>query len=186
MTGVGHVRRLVDEVWRLRRQGRTTAALRKAQEALRLARQEKEPETLVMALRAVAQIWTDVARIDDATPPLEEAVALCRQLGHEPLLAHTLRHLADVLGASDAPASRARGLELAREALALTRSAGVEGLELANTVRALAVLEEQVRPGARDAAPLWAEARTLYAASGVDAGVEECAEALARIEGGGT
>ena len=53
-------------------------------------------------------------------------------------------------------------------------------LDVANAVRPLAILSEEA--GDTEAARrLWEEARDLYEACGVQAGVDECSERLARL-----
>jgi tetratricopeptide (TPR) repeat protein len=113
-----------------------------------------------------------------ALGPHEEAVAICRELGDPLLLAHTVRHLGDVH-------QDAGRLDLAEpcyhEALALYRSHGqAHTLDLANAIRPLAMLKE--KNGELDEARrLWLEARGLYAAVDVQAGVAESAARLARL-----
>ena len=86
-------------------------------------------------------------RLDDALHLYEEAVALCR-LDNDPLqLAHTVRHLGDVhhdAGRLD------RAEHCYREALAWYRAhPNTPPLDLANTLRPLAILEERLGRTAR-------------------------------------
>jgi tetratricopeptide (TPR) repeat protein len=105
----------------------------------------------------------------------QQAVALLRQANSPLRLAHTLRHLADVHCEAGNPAPAE---PLYREALELYRSsANTPGLELANALRPLALLLTG-RGDHDEARLLWLEARTLYAAAGVGAGVEECERRL--------
>ena len=93
-------------------------------------------------------------------------------------LAHTARHPGDVY--------RENGhSELARpcyeEALALYRAhPEAAPLDVANAIRSMAVLkhDSDERPAAR---ALWIEARELYAAEGIDAGVAECDRRLGQL-----
>lgn len=114
----------------------------------------------------------------DARRSYEEAVSLLREEGDPFRLAHTLRHLGDVLR----EAGRSSDAEPCyREALAMYR--GQEGtlpLDLANAIRPLAILETAAGRG-REARELWEEARALYEAVGVREGVAECAQQLARL-----
>lgn len=107
----------------------------------------------------------------------EKKVARARASGDARALAHALRHLVEIH-------TGAGRLELAdtciSEALELYRPMGdLPTLELANTLRPLALLREaQGRlDEARDA---WEEARVLYEATGIEAGVAECDAHLGR------
>jgi len=103
----------------------------------------------------------------------EEAVALFREVDEPLVLAHTIRHLGDVYQEQGRP-------DLAEpryhEALGLYRShEDGPSLDFANAVRSLAVLRwEQTRT-------LWEEARDLYAAVGVEAGVKESSARVAAL-----
>ncbi len=103
----------------------------------------------------------------------EESVALLRELEEPLLLAHTVRHLGDVYheeGRSDLAEN------CYVEALSLYRKHEDRSpLDLANAVRSLAVLPwEQSRA-------LWEEARDLYTAIGVEAGIKESSARLAAL-----
>jgi len=103
----------------------------------------------------------------------EEAVALFRETEEPLALAHTIRHLGDVYLEQGRP-------DLAEpcylEAVGLYRShAGASSLDLANAVRSLAVLRwEQTRT-------LWDEARQLYTALNIDAGIKESTARLTAL-----
>jgi tetratricopeptide (TPR) repeat protein len=103
----------------------------------------------------------------------EEAVAMFREVDEPLILAHTIRHLGDVYHEQGRP-------DLAEpcyhEALALYRShEDGPSLDLANAVRSLAVLRwEQTRA-------LWEEARSLYTAMTIDAGVKESTARIAAL-----
>jgi tetratricopeptide (TPR) repeat protein len=113
-------------------------------------------------------------RITDALRNYELAAALYREQDNPLRLAHTVRHVADIL----------RGLGRWEEARALYAEA-IEiyraqpdsvALDMANALRGSALLKEAT--GA-DAVELWREARGLYAAAGIDAGVEEADRRIA-------
>ena len=108
---------------------------------------------------------------------LVEAVDLARKSGDERLLAHTIRHLADVhrrLG----QLSEAEPFYV--EALAIYRqSQSTAPLEFANALRPLALLKEGQSKKA-EAKQIWEEAKSLYQSVSIDAGVEECDEAIRR------
>ena len=80
------------------------------------------------------------------------------------------RMVIDALAEADGP----------RSAAELSETIG-DTVPLSSLYRSLAVLEEAVRPARGGARPLWLEARELYATVGIDAGVQECDEALARL-----
>lgn len=107
----------------------------------------------------------------------EKKVARARASGDARALAHALRHLVEIhTGAGRhelADAFISEALELYRPMRDLPP------LELANTLRPLALLREaQGRlDEARDA---WEQARVLYEATGIEAGVAECDAHLRR------
>ncbi len=123
----------------------------------------------------LGQIERDEDRAENALPYYEEAVSLCRKEGDPLRLAHAVRHLADL----HRGASR---LDLAAscydEALALYRGdQRTAALDLANAIRGFALLKDG-RGDVEEGRRLWEEARTLYLAVGVQAGVEECSARL--------
>ncbi len=161
-----------------RREGRLSDARRDFAAAVSSCRLKAAPRELVRSLKGVAQIERDKGRADAAVPFYEEAVAVCRQ-GRDVLgLAHTIRHLGDAH-------YEAGRLDLAetclREALELYRGHDVAPLlDLANAIRPLALLEGAL--GRRvEAVRLWEEASDLYAAVGVQEGVDESAAHIARL-----
>jgi arsenate reductase len=99
--------------------------------------------------------------------------------GDVALLAHALRHVGDLQFEAGDPVASAASL---RKALGHYRGLGAgHDLDLANTLRGLARATAAIDGPAR-ALDAWREARDLYAACGVDAGVVECDRRLA--EGG--
>lgn len=118
-----------------------------------------------------------MGRRDAALRLYREAVPLCRR-GDDPLvLAHTVRHLGDVL-------REIGDLEGAEpcytEALALYRAhPSPPLLDVANAVRRMAILREALGEN-EHARALWREARELYREVGIEAGVSESA---AHLEG---
>ncbi len=115
-------------------------------------------------------------RREDVRARYEAAAERHRSDGDRRRLAHALRHLAEIH-------TENRRLELADECLSEALGiyepmADLPALELANTVRPLALLREA--QGRRDEAmTAWREARALYERSGVQAGVDECDAHLA-------
>lgn len=152
--------------------------IRETTERVRKLRAENDPDQLAAALRKLAELRRHEGDEAKALENYEEAVSLYRKSGNSLRLAHTVRHLGDIH-------RRAGRFDLAlacyEEALGICRrSKNVSTLDLANTVRALAVLRSDTGRSAA-AEKLWKEARTLYEESGVRAGVDECDERLAAL-----
>jgi tetratricopeptide (TPR) repeat protein len=96
--------------------------------------------------------------------PYEEAIALMRELDQPLLLAHTVRHLGDILRHTG---DLGRSRRCYDEALALYLASNERpSLDYANALRGAALLQEQ-RGESAAAADLWAEARPLYDSCGV-------------------
>lgn len=132
-------------------------------------------------LRDLAESERRSGHGDRAIAAYEQAVAILRGLGDPLRLAHTIRHLGDVHcdeGHLDAAAI------CYTEALQIYRAAAEPPmLDLANALRAMAVLKERV--GARaEAAELWREAGSLYERANVEAGVAESARRVALLTSG--
>jgi hypothetical protein len=113
-------------------------------------------------------------RYEDARHGYLAAVEVCRASGDARLLAHTLRHLGDI----EREMARMGDAEIHLvEALNIARREEVAPLELANTIRVLALI--------RGDEALWREAHGLYVRTNVPAGIAETARrlaALARVE----
>ena len=138
---------------------------------------EEQPPDLVVALKGLGQIERDAGNRAAALARYEEAVAVCRLLGESNLLAHTIRHLADIHYEMGRPDLAEAAYE---EALAIYRRQKPGALELANAIRGFAVLKDEA--GRLDEAErLWEEAHALYVAANVPPGVAESAERLARL-----
>ena len=111
---------------------------------------------------------------------LPEAVAAARNAGDPLRLAHAVRHLGDV----HRHAGRLVEAEACYdEALSLygRHAAGAAALDHANALRPMAILKENLGH-VEEARVLWGRARELYGAAGVEAGVAECADHLARLD----
>ena len=154
-----------------RRAQREDDALQSFTDAVAAARRDGNDADLVHALKGLGQIERDLGRGERALPLYEEAVELCLALDDLPGLAHTLRHLGDIHQDAGAFSSALAPYE---QALALYRRLpDTPALELANALRPFALLREGL--GEADAArALWREARALYLAAGIEAGVAEC------------
>jgi tetratricopeptide (TPR) repeat protein len=170
------IERYLAEGARHRREGRSEDALRAYQAAVDHARTLGPSAALLDALCGLGQVERDLGHREAATGRYEEALALCRTQGHSLRLAHVARHLGDLQRERE---RYAESRPLLEEALDLYRnSVGAPPLDVANALRSLALLLESTGSRA-GASSLWREARQLYAAAGVDAGVQECDARLA-------
>jgi tetratricopeptide (TPR) repeat protein len=162
--------KLTQQAVQARKEKRLADAKRDWAEAVELCRLEGMKRDLVSALKGLGQIERDMGHGDAALPLYEEAVALCREAGEPLALAHTIRHLGDI----HLEAGRLESAEPCyHEALTLyRRNERTAALDLANAIRPLAMLKEQ-KGEVKQARSLWAEAKELYAAVDVDAGVAE-------------
>lgn len=173
------VQRLMNQAAQARREGRLADAKRGWTEAISLCRHTGFRHDLITALKGLGQIERDLQNGDAALALYEEATTLSRVAGEPLLLAHTIRHLGDI----HLDAGR---LELAErcydEALALYRENAKQAaaLDLANAIRPLAILQER-KGNLEQAKSLWKEARELYAAVDVPAGVAESSSHLAQL-----
>ncbi len=169
---------LIESGLRARRADRPHEAYRAMSDAVAEARPGGASVDLVRALSGLAQMERDLDRRESAVPLYEEAVDLCRELGETLRFAHTIRHLGQVhheAGRLDAAGS------CLSEALDTYRAhGGPSPLDLANALRPLAILRGETG-SAEESKRLWAEARELYGRLGIDAGVEEADDWLARL-----
>ena len=118
-----------------------------------------------------AKVARDAGRLEASREAYRRAAELARTTRDEPMLAFALRHVADL----DRECGNAQdAVHGGQEAVQLYRALSDSGsLDLANALRVTALaLQDLGRK--EEAAPLWREARDLYASFGVDAGVEEC------------
>ncbi|MXZ71485.1 MAG: tetratricopeptide repeat protein [Acidobacteria bacterium] len=182
---------LIGKAWALRREALTGASGPEAElevigqvrghlvEAVAICRETGDAPGLVVALGKLGHVESDAGRHEAARACYEEAVTLAREGGDPARLAHALRHLGDV----HRRAGRLRESHACyAEALSLYdgTDTGPPPLEYANTVRPMAILKEAL--GETEAARgFWRRARDLYRAGGIDAGVAECEERLARL-----
>jgi len=127
--------------------------------ALAKARASHHTEHLVQSLIALGKTERDLKNLGAAHLYYQEAAALYRKLDDPLKLAHTIRHLGDIL--------QDQGLfHLAEphyvEALALYRAhPEAPPLDLANAIRGYAVLKTQTFQK-KEALALWHRARDLY------------------------
>jgi tetratricopeptide (TPR) repeat protein len=108
------------------------------------------------------------------------AVALRRSLDDPLSLAHTIRHLGDILREHGQPD---KAVPCYEEALEIYRKhEQTRPLDLANTIRGYAHLKADTGD-AEEATLLWHEAMALYAECGVQAGVAESQSQIAFLMG---
>jgi len=174
------IEELIARAGQHRRQHMLADAEREWAEAVRLSRQQNDIPSLIRALRGAAETERDAGRNSDALARYEDAVLLCRKHGDALLLAHTVRHLGDVrrhLGQhEDAHSCYDEALSIYR------RETGANPLDVANALRPFAILREK-QGDLESARAFWREARELYQSQGIDAGVVEASQALARLGG---
>ena len=170
---------LIERARQARRDNRLADAKRDLEEAIKLCRLAGAPVELAEALTGLGQIERDLQHNDAGLAHYEEAVEIYRAHGNAQRLAHTIRHVADIH-------RHARRYELAdtcyEEALGLYRAHGdTPPLDLANALRGWAILKEETGHAAQ-ARVLWLEAKELYTAVNVEAGVAESKRRLERLE----
>lgn len=164
-----------------RREKRLEDAKQLFAEAVEFCRSGAEDHAvLARSLTGLGQIERDLKNNAQAPQHYEEAASIYRSLPDPLRLAHTIRHAGDIL--------RNQGsLEQARpcyeEALTIYRGhAETPDLELANAIRGFALLAADAGETDR-ATTLWREARELYIAVNVQAGVHESDAQLRRLAG---
>jgi tetratricopeptide (TPR) repeat protein len=171
---------LLQQAFQARQEHRPNDAKRDLVEAVDLCLKEMicPRVELARALTGLGQIERDLDHVEAALYHYEEALALYRAEGDVLRVAHTVRHIGDM--------HRHEGrLELAatcyREALGLYRPhAETQSLDLANAIRGLAILKGDTGE-TEQARALWEEARHLYLALHVEAGVAESTRRLALL-----
>ena len=184
---------LIRKAWTLRRETMTAPpavevelraivdqARRHLVEAVAICRETGAGREPVAALGKLGHVEQDAGRHAAARACYEEAVAVARNVGDPLRLAHAVRHLGDVhrragrLAEAEACYDEALSLYVHPEA-------GTATLDHANAVRPMAILKEE-QGRVEEASALWRRARDLYLAVGMEAGVAECADRLARLD----
>ena len=172
------VDQLVSRAMQARREDRLQDARRDLVEAVELGRRTGVRVELARALAGLGQMERDLGHSDEACRLYEEAVAIYRGEGGALRLAHTVRHLGDIYR-EEGDAERASPCY--EEALAIYRGhAETPKLDMANAIRGFALLKSN-HGEAQKAKLLWREARDLYAAVRVEAGVAESARWLRQL-----
>jgi len=146
--------------------------------AVEICRNNGRQHDLAQALHLLANVETDMGHLNVARNLWEEAVSICRDVGDTLQRAQKVRHLGD--------------LHWRQKRLAEAETCYVEALRLysdhedppkldfANALTRYAKLKE-VRQLPQDALQLWTDARDLFGAIELEAGVEECSRHIARL-----
>ncbi len=125
-----------------------------------------------------AQILEDQKVLTYAFESRKYALAKFRKTGNELRIAHESRHIADLLvkmsQLEEAHLHYFHSLEVYR------KLENPDSLNLANTLRSFALLLEK-RNEKGKALGLWTEARDIYEKNGIEEGVEEANEQIARL-----
>ncbi len=169
---------LIASAYGARREGRPQEAKQLFSAAVTLCQAPSEQTMLAKALTGLGQIERDLRNIPEALRYYRAAEAIYRGLADPLRLAHTVRHVGDIL--------RGEGsLDQARpcydEALRIYREQDqTPPLDLANAIRGFALLKAET--GEREQAKnLWQEARSLYQSEDVQAGVRESDAQIERL-----
>lgn len=147
-------------------------------EAVGLFREIGADRDLATALRRLGHAEEDAGSNGAATARYEEAVVAARRTGDPLLLAHVIRHLGDAHRSTGRLAAAETCYD---EALGLyAEHSDPPPLDYANAIRPTAILKEALGD-CHEARHLWKQAKALYAAVPIDAGVAECEENLKRL-----
>ena len=168
---------LIERSSEARRNGDHESALQLAEHAAETARRSNDIGGLGSALAQLGRLSRDEHEPDAAVAFYEEAAAIAREQGDPLALAHRLRHIGDIAAEQG---DLARAEVCYEEAGQLFETHGTGQLNMANFLRSKALLRE--KQGAYAAAvQLWVDARELYAASGIEAGMEESDRRMRRL-----
>jgi len=149
-------------------------------QAVDWCRKANDGVLLAQALCGLGQVERDLDNPAVALRHYNDAVALRRREGDPLLLAHAVRHVADILRGAGQLEKAAPCYE---EALELYRThEQTPPLELANAIRGYAILKADIGDP-EEATFLWHEALGLYAEAGVEAGVAESQSQIAFLMG---
>lgn len=169
---------LLQQAAQARKEHRPADAKRDLLEAVEACRASGTQLELAQTLKALGQVERDLQHSEEALKLYQEAVAIYRTLDDPLALAHTIRHVGDILLVEG---KHILAEPCYQEALGIYRgNQKTAPLDLANTIRGLAILKQETRiPD--DAKVLWEEARTLYTQVNVEAGVAESNRRLAQL-----
>jgi tetratricopeptide (TPR) repeat protein len=170
---------LLSQAAQARRDHRLSDAKRDLLEAVDHCRKAGTRMKLASALTSLGQIERDLQEKDFPRQHYEEAVAIYRAEGDVLKLAHAIRHVGDICRHEGQRELAERSY---REALSLYRAdQQTAPLDLANALRGFAILQDDGGE-VKEARLLWEEARGLYEAVKVEAGVVESSRRLALLE----
>ncbi len=172
---------LIASGYRARREGRLGEAKEIFSEAVQVCREaDANPSVLAGSLAGLGQIERDLRNDRAAIECYREAVGIQRGHPDRLRLAHTVRHLADVLREAGLLEEARTGYEEVLEIY--RRHPETRALDLANAIRGFALLRGNAGDP-EDAKSLWSEARDLYQSCDVKAGVEESERRIAQLAG---
>jgi tetratricopeptide (TPR) repeat protein len=169
---------LITSGYRARREGRLKDARRLFLEAVGLSNGPADQAVLAKSLTGLGQIERDLENNAEALRHYRKAAEIYRSLPDPLRLAHTIRHVGDILR-GDGSIEEARPCY--QEALKVYReNSETSPLDLANAIRGFALL--RTAAGEKEPAKsLWQEARSLYESEDIQAGVQESDAQLARL-----
>ncbi len=150
-------------------------------EAAAICRETGAHRELSVALGRLGHVEQDVGRHEAARDCYEEAVSAARSAGDLLRLAHAVRHLGDVHRRTGRLATAEACYEEALSLYGHRETGQPAALDHANAVRPMAILKEESGQ-VEEARALWRRARDLYRAAGIEAGVAECTDHLARLD----
>jgi tetratricopeptide (TPR) repeat protein len=160
---------LIASGYEARRQGKLAEAKQLFEQALDSCDDGKS-ENYARALTALGQIERDLENTPAALYHYIRAANIYGKLPDVLRRAHSLRHVGDILRES---CDFLMALSYYDEALTIYRTQpGRKDLDLANLLRGFALLKETLND-TQNAKKLWEEAKQLYQAAGVEAGVRE-------------
>lgn len=171
------VLRLIEGSSEARRNGDHATAVTLAEEAAEMSRTSGDPHDLGAALAALGRLRRDERDHQRALALYEQAAELARKNDDQDSLAQRLRHIGDILTQMG---ELERAEQCYDEAGRIFQSLDIGQLGEANFLRSIALLKEK-QGASVAAADLWVRARALYAATGIEAGVQESDRRLALL-----
>lgn len=148
-------------------------------EAVAICRETGAKRELAGALGRLGHVEQDTGRAAAALAAFREAASVARGTDDGALLAHAVRHVGDVHRHAGRLAEAEACYDEALSVYRHLNAATTAPLDYANALRPMAILKEELGQVA-EARVLWGRARDLYGAAGIEAGVAECADHLAR------
>jgi tetratricopeptide (TPR) repeat protein len=169
---------LIQQGYEARREGRLDDAKLHFAAAIQESRSASDLNLLARALTGMGQIEHDLKNHMQAFEFYREAADIYRRLPDPLRVAHTVRHIGDILRNQNAIDESRICYE---EALAIYRAhPETPTLDLANCIRGYAQLMTASGETV-DAIPLWREAKILYNTAQVQAGEQECEKQIRKL-----